>query len=242
MQQGYGYGGPQGQPPGYRPPPSPKSGGGVVKAVLLGLGGIIVLGAIVVGLAKNKETENKKMTADLAVQASASAAAAASADREASELRRKHEEAVTKYKSMVLSKRLDAVKAACSGTECVETELAAILEASTAEERPKIQTEIDKRKKDAKAREEKAEGEQDVKDREKFAKGYEEKLLKRGKNPRSVSAVGPAKTTLHVEGAFCSKQFVYEFVNAVEGGAAKTSGFKKIDCNDGIVTTTGTFE
>ena len=59
-------------------------------------------------------------------------------------------------------------------------------------------------------------------------------LLKKDMNPDGVSAIGVDKTTLHVDGWFCSRQFIYNADNGTIGSEARALGFKRIECGSAL--------
>lgn len=81
----------------------------------------------------------------------------------------------------------------------------------------------------------KLEREADMAARANFAKRYERRLFERSMNPQSVTTLGSSKETLHVVLFLCSRQYLYDFANGSDGQEARSVGFKKLTCSDGIM-------
>lgn len=137
---------------------------------------------------------------------------------------------LTKYQAMSPAQRFAAIRGTCDSGECDRDEEDSILAATaTPDERTKVDAEIARRQKEAAALEAKEEAAQDIKDRHTFAEKYEQQLFERGLNPQGVSATGSDATTLRMIGAFCSRQFLYDF-QGPDSRLAKAVGFKKVEC------------
>jgi hypothetical protein len=55
--------------------------------------------------------------------------------------------------------------------------------------------------------------------------------MKKKMNVDSVDARGEKKKTLHVQGWFCSKQYIYDAQHGDLGKEARKVGFTKIECD-----------
>lgn len=74
--------------------------------------------------------------------------------------------------------------------------------------------------------------------RTKFATDYEWALFEKHMNPTSVVADGTSKKTLHVDGWFCNRQYLHDFVNGDTGRRAVSAGFDKLVCGNSMETWT----
>lgn len=45
-----------------------------------------------------------------------------------------------------------------------------------------------------------------------------------------MKAVGKAKSTLHINGVFCTRQFMHDFTGGELGKSARAVGFKELKC------------
>ncbi len=181
-----------------------------------------------------KELEQKESDEKLA--AAAAASAAAKAEKEKRELaERENEKAmyVTEYRGMTAAKRLSTVSLLCdrnSGCSYPRTDYL-IESAANDSEAAQLKRAIAQAEKAYEANRKVKAAADAVATRKSYAAAYDESLLARHLNPDCVSAEGK---TLHIQGWFCTRQFMHDFQNGIDATTAKAVGFTKVHCSSGV--------
>jgi len=131
---------------------------------------------------------------------------------------------ISVYRGMTPAKRQAEVESECA-LACDPAEVEEIAAgAATPSESTKLRTLGDK------LREQNAKGPER---REAYAEKLEEGLLRLQVNPDSVYASGREKRTLNIDGAFCSRQFLYDIQAGPGGDTLRKLGFRRVECSFG---------
>lgn len=134
-------------------------------------------------------------------------------------------------RAMTPEQRVIDLKNSCEIGDCTASEAADIVASgATDEERRTLGTKSKAMLAAKQASAAKREKQDALRLRNAYASDFETTLFSQHMNPDGVSATGAEKTTLHVDGWFCSRQFIYDTCHGKIGVDAKALGFTKIEC------------
>jgi hypothetical protein len=180
--------------------------------------GFLVVAAAISGLAlhfdKDPDTQVDPLPWRAIVPATNTAPAAPPADDAGSE----HDQLVASYKRLGRKGRAEQMRATCKSGIYVEDEV--LQAADTGDEIAELRN-------GCQLLMNTADTDRAAALRRNFAAEYDTALLARHMNPDSVTANG---TTLHVEGWFCTRQFMFDFSRGGDSARAKAVGFTRIEC------------
>lgn len=135
--------------------------------------------------------------------------------------------------AMSPAQRAAELKSECVVGDCSTSDAEQIIvSASDEKEQKSLRTKYEAGKAAREKERAKTEKKLAISDRERFASTFEKALFTKHMNPDDVTAVGVDKTTLRVEGWFCSRQFIYDFQHGDLAAQAAGYGFKRLECNN----------